>query len=53
LPVDLRWIWASVRDVERRLQMPDALSDKPKPKSPIDAVKAEERLQVEETWRKT
>ncbi len=38
----------SVRDVERRLQMSDAWLDKPKPKSPIDAIKDEERLQIEE-----
>ncbi len=38
----------SVRDVERRLQMSEAWLDKPKPKSPIDTVKDEERLQIEE-----
>ena len=38
----------SVRDVERRLQMSDAWLDKPKPKSPIDAIKDEERMQIEE-----
>ncbi len=38
----------SVRDVERRLQMSDAWLDKPKPESPIDAIKDEERLQIEE-----
>ncbi len=38
----------SVRDVERRLQMSEAWLDKPKPKSPIDAIKDEERLQIEE-----
>jgi hypothetical protein len=38
----------SVRDVERRLQMSDAWLDKPKPKSPIDPVKDEERMQIEE-----
>ncbi len=38
----------SVRDVERRLQMSDAWLDRPKPKSPIDVIKDEERLQIEE-----
>ena len=38
----------SVRDVERRLEMSEAWLDKPKPKSPIDPVKDEERLQIEE-----
>ena len=38
----------SVRDVERRLQMSEAWLGKPKPKSPIDAIKDEERLQIEE-----
>ena len=38
----------SVRDVERRLQMSEAWLGKPKPKSPIEAIKDEERLQIEE-----
>lgn len=38
----------SVRDVERRLQMSEAWLGKPKPKSPIDPIKDEERLQIEE-----
>ena len=38
----------SVRDVERRLQMSEAWLGKPKPKLPIDAIKDEERLQIEE-----
>ena len=38
----------SVRDVERRLQMSEAWLGKPKPKSPIDAIRDEERLQIEE-----
>lgn len=38
----------SVRDVERRLQMSDEWLGRPKPKSPIDPVKDEERLQIEE-----
>ena len=38
----------SVRDVERRLQMSQEWLGKPKPKSPIDAIKDEERLQIEE-----
>lgn len=38
----------SVRDVERRLQMSEAWLDKPKPNSPIKAIKDEERLQIEE-----
>ena len=38
----------SVRDVERRLQMSEAWLDKPKPKSPIDTIKDEERMQIEE-----
>ena len=38
----------SVRDVERRLQMSKEWLGKPKPKSPIDVVKDEERLQIEE-----
>ncbi len=38
----------SVRDVERRLQMSEACLDKPKPKSPIDTIKDEERMQIEE-----
>jgi hypothetical protein len=38
----------SVRDVERRLQMSEAWLGKPKPKSPIEAVTDEERMQIEE-----
>lgn len=38
----------SVRDVERRLQMSEAWLGKPKPKSPINAVQDEERMQIEE-----
>jgi len=38
----------SVRDVERRLKMSEAWLAKPKPKSPIDPVKDEERMQIEE-----
>jgi len=38
----------SVRDVERRLQMSEAWLGKPKPKSPIDPIKDEERMQIEE-----
>ncbi len=38
----------SVRDVERRLQMSDAWLGRPKPKSPIPAIKDEERTQIEE-----
>lgn len=38
----------SVRDVERRLQMSREWLGKPKPKSPIDPVKDEERMQIEE-----
>ena len=38
----------SVRDVERRLQMSKEWIGKPKPKSPIDPVKDEERQQIEE-----
>ncbi len=38
----------SVRDVERRLKMSEAWLGRPKPKSPIDPVKDEERLQIEE-----
>lgn len=38
----------SVRDVERRLQISEAWLDKPKPKSPINEIKDEERLQIEE-----
>ncbi len=38
----------SVRDVERRLQMSETWLNKPKPKSPIDAVQDEERQQIEE-----
>jgi len=38
----------SVRDVERRLQMSEAWMDKPKPESPIDSIKDEERMQIEE-----
>ncbi len=38
----------SVRDVERRLQMSEAWLGRPKPKSPIDAIKDEERMQIEE-----
>ncbi|MGB8170094.1 MAG: DUF1552 domain-containing protein, partial [Chthoniobacteraceae bacterium] len=38
----------SVRDVERRLKMSEAWMEKPKPKSPIDPVKDEERMQIEE-----
>ena len=38
----------SVRDVERRLKMSEAWLEKPKPKSPIDPVKDEERKQIEE-----
>ena len=38
----------SVRDVERRLKISEAWMDKPKPKSPIDPVNNEERMQIEE-----
>lgn len=38
----------SVRDVERRLKMSEAWLGRPKPKSPIDAIKDEERKQIEE-----
>jgi len=38
----------SVRDVERRLKMSEAWLGRPKPKSPIDPVKDEERMQIEE-----
>ena len=38
----------SVRDVERRLKMSEAWLGRPKPKSPIPAVKDEERMQIEE-----
>ncbi len=38
----------SVRDVERRLKMSEAWLGRPKPKSPIDAIKDEERMQIEE-----
>lgn len=38
----------SVRDVERRLKMSEAWLAKPWPKSPIDPVKDEERMQIEE-----
>ena len=38
----------SVRDVERRLKMSEAWLEKPKPKSPINPVKDEERMQIEE-----
>ena len=38
----------SVRDVERRLKMSEAWLGRPKPKSPIDPVNNEERMQIEE-----
>ncbi len=38
----------SVRDVERRLQMSKEWLDRPKPKSPIDPVIDEERMQIEQ-----
>ena len=38
----------SVRDVERRLKMSEAWLGRPKPKSPINPVKDEERMQIEE-----
>jgi hypothetical protein len=38
----------SVRDVERRVQMSQAWLDRPKPKSPIDRVQDEERMQIAE-----
>jgi hypothetical protein len=38
----------SVRDVERRLKMSEEWLARPKPKSPIDPVKDEERMQIEE-----
>ncbi len=38
----------SVRDVERRLKMSEAWLGRAKPKSPIDPVKDEERMQIEE-----
>ena len=38
----------SVRDVERRLKMSETWLGRPKPKSPIDPVKDEERMQIEE-----
>ena len=38
----------SVRDVERRLQMSQAWIDRPKPKSPIDEIKDEERQHIDE-----
>jgi hypothetical protein len=38
----------SVRDVERRLQMSEAWLGRPKLKSPIDPIKDEERMQIEE-----
>ena len=38
----------SVRDVERRLQMSEAWLGMPKPKSPIEAIKDEERMHIEE-----
>ena len=38
----------SVRDVERRLQMSEAWLGRPKPKSPIEAIKDEERMHIEE-----
>ncbi|MEM7233729.1 MAG: DUF1552 domain-containing protein, partial [Planctomycetota bacterium] len=38
----------SVRDVERRVRMSQAWLDRPKPKSPIEPVRDEDRKQIEE-----
>jgi len=38
----------SVRDVERRLQMSELWLGRPKPRAPIEAIKDEERMQIEE-----